>query len=315
MDKCPNKFKHLGLPVAMRTRRNFVGLLAAAALLPWTARANADPHAPPATRPPKKEYPLFDEATANVIPTVGFQSRISLHDSMVRLVGNGVIDREKFAALQKYNGALPPELLKIMEKPSGKPIHLTSENAAHYVNFLWPVGLSNRLAANKESPMVGPDLPNFASTGGWNLGKEPNGGVYFNKFPIIKLKPKAEALAVRVAKSTYRPCCGNSTFFQDCNHGSALFAVLQLGAAQGLTEDQLYKEALAFNSFWFPSYYISTALYLKVGRKINWRDVDAKMIMGSDFSSGGLWQQNVLVPLQKFPHLFPQREGGAKCGA
>lgn len=263
----------------------------------------------------EKKYPLFDEATENVVPTAGFQSQISLHDSIVRLVSNGVVDREKFLALQQYNGALPPELLKIMEKPSGKPVHLTGENANHYVNFLWPAGLSNRLGANKESPLVGPDLPNFASTGGWNLGKEPNGGSYFNKFSIIKLKPKAEALAVRVAKSTYRPCCGNSTFFQDCNHGSALFAVLQLGAAQGLTEEQLYKESVAFNSFWFPSYYIATALYFKKVRKTDWHDVDAKTIMNSDFSSGGLWQQNVLVPLQKFPDLFPQPEGGAKCGA
>ena len=92
------------------------------------------------------------------------------------------------------------------------------------------------------------------------------------------------------------------------------FAVLQLGAAQGLTEEQLYKEAVAFNSFWFSSYYIGTALYFKAVRKTEWYDVDAKMIMAADFSSGGQWQQNVLLPLQKFPDLFPPPEGGAKCG-
>lgn len=262
-----------------------------------------------------KTYPLFDEATASVTPATGYQSQISLKDSIVRLVSNGVIDREKFLALQQYNGALPPELLMAMDKPSDGPIRLTRENASHYVNLLWPAGLSNHLEGNKESPLNGPDLPNFASTGGWTLGKEPNGGSYFNKFPIIDLKPEAEVLAVRIAKSTYRPCCGNSTFFQDCNHGSALFSVLQLGAAQGLTEEQLYKEAVAFNSFWFPSYYIATALYFKTVRKMDWRNVDAKTIMAADFSSGGLWQQNVLVPLQDHPDLFPPPEGGAKCGA
>ena len=223
--------EHPSFLAEMRTRRNFGGLLAAASLLQLIGRANANPHVPLTRRPPKKEYPLFDEATANVVPTAGFQSRVSLRDSIVRLVGKGVIDREKFLALQKYNGALPPELLKIMEKPSGKPIHLTRENASHYVNLLWPAGLSNHLDANKESPLVGPDLSNFASTGGWTLGKEPNGGSYFNKFPIIELSPKAEALAVHIAKSTYRPCCGNSTFFQDCNHGSALFCRPAIGCS------------------------------------------------------------------------------------
>jgi hypothetical protein len=209
---------------------------------------------------------------------------------------------------------LPPELLTAIDKPSDRPIRLTRENASHYVNLLWPVGLSNHLDANKESPLSGTGLPNFASTGGWTLGKEPNGGSYFNKFPIIEIKPEAEALAVRVAKSTFRPCCNNSTFFQDCNHGSALFGVLQLGAAQGLREEELYQEALAFNSFWFPDYYIKTALYLKVAGKTEWRGVDARAVMGPDFSAGGPWQQNVRAGLESFPDLIPAPTGGANCG-
>lgn len=261
-----------------------------------------------------KTYPLFDQATASVIPATGYQSQISLKDSIVRLVSNGAVDREKFLALQQYNGTYPPELRTVLDKPNAKPIRLTRENANHYVNLLWPAGLSNRLDANKESPLNGPDWQNFASTGGWTLGKEPNGGSYFNKFPIIEIKPEAEALAARVAKSTFRPCCNNSTFFQDCNHGSALFGVLQLGAAQGLREEELYQEALAFNSFWFPDYYIKTALYLKVAGKTEWRDVDAKAVMGPDFSAGGPWQQNVRAGLESFPDLIPAPTGGANCG-
>ncbi|MBI2719007.1 MAG: hypothetical protein HY245_15250 [Rhizobiales bacterium] len=265
-------------------------------------------------QPRDKAYPLYDEATANVIPPAGYQSRIALGGSIVKLVRNGVISPDKFRQLEKFNGKMPEELATVLEKPSGGPIRLTQENAFHYVNLLWPVGLSNRLDANKESPIAGPDLPGFASTGGWNLGMAPEGSVYFNKFPIIQLKPEAETLGVRVAKSTYRPCCNNSTFFQDCNHGSALFAVLQLGAAQGLNEEQLYKEALAFNSFWFPDYYIRTALYFKVVRKTEWRDVDARTITGPGFSAGGPWQQNVLAPLVAYPDLIPQPAGGANCG-
>ena len=265
-------------------------------------------------QPRDKAYPLYDEATANVIPPTGYRSRIALRGSIVRVVRNGVISRDKFRQLEQSNGKMPEELSTALEKPYDDPIRLTLENAFHYVNLLWPVGLSNYLDANKESPLAGPDLPNFASTGGSTLGLAPEGSVYFNKFPIVELKPEAEVLAVRVAKSTYRPCCNNSTFFQDCNHGSALFAVLQLGASQGLTEDQLYKEALAFNSFWFPDYYIRTALYFKIVCKTEWRDADARTIMAADFSAGGPWQQNVKTALDAIPDLIPQPPGGAKCG-
>lgn len=286
----------------------------AAAQLIFGVRAQAESRSKLYRRPEKKEFPLYDEATASVIPPAGYQSRVALNDCVVNLVRHGVISRDKYRALQKSNGPLPRELSAVLKKPSKDPIRLTRKNANQYVNLLWAAGLSNQLEANKESPIAGPDLPNFASTGGWDLGKAPEGSVYFNKFPIVSLKPEAEALAVRVAKATYRPCCDNSTFYQDCNHGSALFAVLQLGAAQGLTEDQLYREALAFNSFWFPDYYVRTALYFKVVRKMDWHDVDARTIMGPDFSAGGPWQQNVLAALQDFPDIIPPPAAGANCG-
>jgi hypothetical protein len=286
----------------------------AAAQLILGAGVRAEPRSKLYRLPEKKEFPLYDEATASVIPPAGYQSRIALKKCILKLVRHGVISRDKYRELQKYNGPLPSELSNVLNKPSPDPIRLTRKNASHYVNLLWAAGLANRLSANKESPLVGPDLPGFASTGGWTLGKAPEGSVYFNKFPIVALTPQAETLAVRVAKATYRPCCNNSTFFQDCNHGSALFAVLQLGAAQGLTEDQLYREALAFNSFWFPDYYIRTSLYFKVVRKTDWNHVDPKVIMGRDFSAGGPWQQNVHAALQAFPDLIPPPAEGANCG-
>ena len=286
------------------------GPAAVAIMLPGRAEAGAH-----LVRIPKeKQYPLFDEATANVIPVTGYQSKVALMDCVHKLVRYQVVSRDKYRALQGATGRAPDELAILTRTPSRNPIHLTRENASHYVNLLWGVGLANRLDANKDSPIAGKDLTNFASTGGWTLGMAPEGSVYFNRFPIIELKPDAEALAVRVAKLTFRPCCNNSTFFQDCNHGSALFAVLQLGAAQGLGEDQLYKEALAFNSFWFPDYYIATALYFKTVHKTEWRDVDAKTVMSAEFSSGSGWQKNALLPLQAFPDLFPPPSTGANCG-
>ncbi len=267
---------------------------------------------------------LIDEVTAKVLPEKGFQSKITLGDSIVKLAQNGVIDREKFlaiyqdpegVALRPYGagrGGLPSELKDVLDNASSKPILLTRQNANYYVNLLWPLGLANYMSSNKESPINGKSLFNFASTGGWDLGKEENGGAYFNKFKIVELTPEQEALATKIAQNTYRPCCNNSTFYQDCNHGSALLGLLQFGAAQGLSEAELYREVLAFNSFWFPQNYIQTALYLKAVKNTNWEKVDPKEVMGKVYSSAngaGL----VAAKINELG-LVPQQRGDGSCG-
>lgn len=257
---------------------------------------------------------LYNEVVAKVLQVEGFQSKIFLGDSVVKLVQNGVIDQSKFEAIYKERGGLQGELKDSLTQSSNKPILLTRENANIYVNLLWPLGLSNYMSTNKDSPVNGNSLFNFASTGGWNMGKEENGGAYFNKFRIVELTPEQEALVTKIAKNTYRPCCNNSTFFQDCNHGSALLGLLQLGASQGLTEDELYKEALAFNSFWFPQNYIQTALYFKVVKNIDWEKVNPQEVMGVNFSAVSNWAKNVQAEIAKIPNLIPQTKGGAGCG-
>ena len=253
---------------------------------------------------------LFDETAAEVLSD--FQSKIYLGDSIVKLVENGVIDKDKFEAVYQSRGGLPEELKNVLTKPSYKPVYLTGENANYYVNLLWPLGLANYISTNNESPILGKSLFNFASTGGWNLGKEDNGGVYFNKFKIVELTPVEEALVTKIAQNAYRPCCNNSTFFQDCNHGSALLGLLQLGASQGLTEDELYREALAFNSFWFPHNYIQTALYFKAVKNTDWEKVDPKEVMGKVYSSAtgaGL----IAAKINELG-LAPQGRSGGSCG-
>lgn len=262
---------------------------------------------------------VYERTVARVIPESGFRSRIKLGDSIVKLVRHGVIDVRKFENLYAGRGGLPPELRKLLSAPSYEPIRLTKQNADLYVNLLWPLGLANHMAGNaqspinKRSPLKGQSLHDFASTGGWNLGKERQGGAYFNKLRIVALTPQQESLVVRIAKSTYRPCCDNSTFFQDCNHGSALLGLLQLGASQGLSEDELYREALAFNSFWFPRNYIYNALYMKVVKRQDWDKVDAKALMGSEFSSAS-GSATIQAEVAKIPNLVPKREGeGERC--
>ena len=299
------------------TRRRSAGMLAATMLPPWTTRAAAGsmiggPAIPEAS--PAKSYPLYEEATASVLPPAGYPSRIALNDSIVRLVRRGVLDRDKFLALRRQAGKTTDEFDDLLSEPSERPILLTRQNAGDYVNLLWPVGLANHIEGNADSPLFTVRLPTFASTAGWTLGKKEEGSPYFNGFPIVRMTTTEEALAIQVAKSIFRPCCDNSTFYQDCNHGSALFGLLQLGASQGLGEADLYREALAFNSFWFPDYYVRTALYFKIARKQAWNEVDPKEIMGKEFSALSSWQRNVQPALVAIPNLIPSPEGGANCG-
>lgn len=265
----------------------------------------------------KIENTLYDETVAEVLPEQGFKTRIILGDAIVKLVNAGVIDLKKFKELYRERG-LNEQELAILTKPSAKPLTVNAGNAGFLINLFWPLGLANQTEFNKNSPIGGESLFDFASTGGWTLGKEDNGGKYFNKYEVVKLTPKQEAIALEVAQNTYRPCCNNSSFFQDCNHGSALLGVIELGASQGLTTEELYKIALQFNSFWFSQTYIQTALYYKIAKNIDWENVDPKEIMSIDFSSASGWGKNIGQPFQeiakKNPNLLPQRPGGQGCG-
>jgi hypothetical protein len=327
-------------------------LLAATASSLLTRDILAEPLPPGSGSPPQRRRSamesLVDEAVERVLPRGGLQTRIALSDSVVKLVEHGVIDPERFLAvyrdpddqvrmdlgellrshyadssfnpnpLRDHNGApkdgLPPELRLLLSWPSHRPILLTRENANVYVNLLWPLGLANRLAANEASPVNGESLPNLASTAGWTLGREENGAAYFNRLRVVELTAEQEDLAVRVAKNTYRPCCNNSTFFQDCNHGSALFGVLQLGASQGLSEAELYQEALAFNSFWFPSHYVQIALYLTLVENRDWAEINSVEVMSYGYSAASP-SEHKLRQVTQLPGLLPLLEDAANCGA
>ncbi len=277
-------------------------ILAFLALAPFAGTASAPQGGPPP-----------GEAAAQGLPASGHHSKVALGESILRLVRAGVIDREKFAALYAPRGGATEEVADLLDKRSHGPIVLTRRNAGLYVNVLWPVGLANRMAANQASPLNGDSRNRYASTGGWILGRQARGGNYFNSLPIVALSASQEALVVEIARSSFRPCCNNSTFFQDCNHGSALLGLLALGASQGLGEEDLYREALAFNAFWFPDNYLHTALYFKAVKGVEWRDVDARTAMSAAFSSANGWRANVVRELEVRGYL--PRQAGPDCSA
>ncbi|HLG25176.1 MAG TPA: hypothetical protein VI588_00060 [Candidatus Gracilibacteria bacterium] len=259
---------------------------------------------------------LAVKIASDVLPSEGFTSRISFGDSIIKLEEAGVIDREKMGQLYVNRGGMPEELAKLLDDPSSEPITINKENAAYLINLLWPLGIANANSTLAESDAAKPENVNrLAATGGWNLGKSDEGGDYYNQFEILALTPEQDELVKRVAKNIYRPCCGNSTAMPDCNHGAAMLGLLQLGAAQGLSEEELYDEALAFNSFWFPDNYQKMALAFQQFQNKSWSEIDPKMLLSADYSSGSGYRQNVLTPLSQVPGLLPQTSGGGSCSA
>jgi hypothetical protein len=255
-------------------------------------------------------------ALANrVVPPEGYQTGVSFGDSIVRLVAAGAISPEKFRRFYATRGGLPKWMERLFAEPSAEPIKLGFDTAPYLLNLLWPLGLSTKTRFNALSPLNGDSLPNFASTGGWRLGEAANGSVYFNRVDAIGLDDGQETDLLAVTRNVFRPCCDNSTFFQDCNHGSALLGLLELAASQGARADELRELALAANAFWYPAQYLEIAVYFKEIEGKPWEAVAPATILGKPISSRSGWSRNVhdaLVKANLVPQAMAKRQAG--CG-
>lgn len=276
------------------TRRRFVLSLASSFGLYGTASAIEYPfvRSPEPFRFSKPVPNVIDQVT----PGEGVTTGITFGNSIQRLIEAGALDPNKFRASAKD---VPDWVDRLLNGPSNDPIVFSGQTASYLVDLLWPLGLANKASFNEKSPIATLRIASFASTGGWTLGHEQNGSVYFNRVEAIDMTGQQEADVLRVATTTFRPCCDNSTFFQDCNHGSALLGLLELAASQGVTSEGLYRVALIANSFWFPDYYAKTALLLSYFYRISWKDAAPSLILGRKYSSLSGWERNVAERLRR----------------
>lgn len=130
---------------------------------------------------------------------------------------------------------------------------------------------------------------------------------HYSMHEFVVLNAEQQSLVEQVAQNIYRPCCGNSTYFPDCNHGMAMLGLLELMAANNVPEDEMYKVALKVNALWFPDTYLAIAQYLQV-KGSSWEKADAKELLGYDFSSA-VGYQRILSEITP-----PARRGGGSCG-
>lgn len=254
------------------------------------------------------------EKLTNKVQPKKFDLGIHYGDVIVKLVKYGVIDKGKFIKLYEKRDPLTQDQLKLLDEPSHTSIVVTKENAEVVLNLLWPLGIANKTSVLSNGPMgkeYKKDAGNFASTGGWTLGKQ-EGGQLFNQFSILPLTPNQEAKITEIAKNIYRPCCDNSTYFPDCNHGAAMLGFIQLAVTQGMPKDEIYRKALVLNSYWFSQTYIELAMYFAKVKNVPWSEVDPKLILGNNYSSGKGYKKVSNELSNK--KLVPKTPGGDSCG-
>jgi len=227
----------------------------------------------------------------SVLPKAGVKLPATWGDLGVRLVEAGAIDPVALKKVYKNRGAFPAAYDDLLTKRSNGALTITEENAGYLLNLLWALGLANKNPILETGEMVNPaygGAGNFASTGGWTIAKGDAMDHYSNH-ALMVLTPEQQKLVDRVSKGIFRPCCGNSTHFPDCNHGMAMLGLLELMASQGASEKEMYKAALAVNSYWFPGTYLTLAEHMQQ-KGVDWKDVSSKEILGADYSSSAGFQ-------------------------
>ncbi len=227
-----------------------------------------------------------------VLPAQGVTLPVQWGDLGAQMISAGIIDEQKFTELYASRGGLDEESKKLLSGNDNGYLVMTLENSQILLNLLWAVGLGNKNVIMDGGPMSDKSnggAGNFASTGGWSLAAG-DAMDHFSKHQLLILTAEQQSLVEDMAKNIYRPCCGNSTYFPDCNHGMAMLGLLELMASQGVSEVDMYKAALAVNSYWFPDTYLTIAKFLD-GKEIAWEAANPKSILAEEFSSAQGYQE------------------------
>lgn len=245
-----------------------------------------------------------------VLPSKGVVLPLRWGDMGQKLVKSGAIDLEKFRAIYAERGGISPQDEQLVSAVSPDQLVMTRQNAQTLLNLFWAFGLANKNEILEKGPMMDPrygGADKFASTGGWTVSKG-NAMNHYSKHMLVTLTNEQQELVKKVAGGVYRPCCNNSTIFPDCNHGMAMLGMLELMAAQGATEQDMWNAALAANSFWFPNNYLTIATYFK-NAGTSWKNVSPQTVLGAQYSSASGYKNistGIIPPT-------PSGSGGGGC--
>lgn len=237
-----------------------------------------------------KIQPQTEVATSaleqKVLPSEGVVLPVRWGDLGAKLVSAGAIDADKFKAIYEQRGVFTEEYKNLLLGQNDGKLKITKDNAGYLLNLFWALGLASKnpiLDSGEMTNKAYGGAQNFASTGGWTIAKG-NPMDHYSRHMFFVLTPEQQALVDKVSRGIYRPCCNNSTHFPDCNHGMAMLGFLELMASQGVNEQDMYKAALAVNSYWFPDTYLTIATYME-NKGVEWNDVSPQEVLGVNYSS------------------------------
>jgi hypothetical protein len=253
---------------------------------------------------------------SQVNPANGYTAAAHFGNMGPQMAAAGVFDPVEFEQVyQQANQPLNEAQLAVLRQGNDTPVVFNRQNAYFLLNYFWAVGLSNKNSILDIGPIQDYSkgkVENFASTGGWSLAKKPLKEIY-SKLPLFTLTAEQQKNLEEAAKAVYRPCCDNPTHFPDCNHGMAMLGLMELMASQNATVDQMLEAARYANAYWYPTQTVEQAIYFKYTTGTNYQDVDARLLLGKQYSSGSGFQalhqnlaQNGLLP------ETPNSSGG--CG-
>lgn len=236
--------------------------------------------------------------------------KIKWGDLGKKMIQDGVIDKTKLAKAVTGKDELPKDLDKYFSGGQNK-IELTQANSQFWVDMLWGLGLANKNEILEKGPMTeSGNTANFASTGGWTIGAKQLMDIY-SKYQYITLSEKQQKIVEEIAGSIYRPCCGNSTAFPDCNHGMAMLGLIELMVSQNFSKEEIYKTALAFNVYWFPQTYLDIAYHSdRAGQDYSRKS--PKELLSKTFSSG---MGYAVIKKEIGEVQWPLLNSGGRCGA
>ena len=227
-----------------------------------------------------------DAFNEKVLSSEGVILPVAWGDLGAKLVNSGVIDADKMSAMYEQREGFTKEYRDLLLGQDGGKLKITPENSGYLLNLFWALGLASKNPILDSGEMTDPKYggpENFASTAGWTLAKgDPM--AHYSRHRFFDLTNEQQELVDKMSKQIYRPCCGNSTHFPDCNHGMAMLGLLELMASQGLSEEEMWKAALAVNSYWFPDTYLTIAEYMQ-NKGTDWKNVLPREVLGVNYSS------------------------------
>src|SRR3989339_1876975 len=257
---------------------------------------------------PLQTQDLQAQSEEAVLPSDGIVLPVAWGDLGSKLVSVGAIDSDKFIKMYEEREIFTKEYRDLLLGQNNQKLKITGENSGYLLNLFWALGLASKNPILDSGEMTDPKYggaQRFASTAGWTLAQS-NPMDHYSRHLFFELTADQQALVDKVSRGIYRPCCGNSTHFPDCNHGMAMLGLLELMASQGVSEKDMWDAALAVNAFWFPDTYLTIAIYME-DKGILWEKVNPKEILGAAYSSASGYQK-IMEQVKSRPN-----QGGGGC--